>query len=140
MTVIRSRRAGMSPEEAALRPLYAKLLGLQYLRPSSLLCFLLFEGTIALGGLLALAELTSWWVIVLLPMSVALMVKVNDVIAGAAVVAGGRRPARARGRAAVPQRSPSSLDSVAPVSPAAGEEWLGSAEQRARQAATRRYE
>lgn len=140
MTQIRSRRAGISPEEAALRPLYAKLLGLQYLRPSSLVCFMFFEGTIALGGLLALAELTAWWVVLVLPVSVALMVKVNDVIAGASIIAGASLIPKARGRARVPRRTTSALDGVEPVSPGSTEEWHGSPEQRARQSAMRRYE
>ena len=37
----------------------------------------------ALGILLALAELVSWWGVLVLPATVALMVKLNDVIAGA---------------------------------------------------------
>lgn len=81
---IRSRRAGgISPEEARNRPLYARVLGLQYVRPSNLMCFLFFEGTVALAVLLSLAELTGWWAVAVLPASVAVMVKLNDVIAGA---------------------------------------------------------
>jgi hypothetical protein len=94
---IRSRRAGLKPEDVKDRPLYARVLGLQYLRPSGMLCFFFFEGAIALATLLALAELVSWWAIVVLPLAVALMVKINDVIAGF----GARAAARARGRAAI---------------------------------------
>jgi hypothetical protein len=87
---IRSRRAGgISPEEARNRPLYARVLGLQYVRPSNLLCFLYFEGTVALAVLLSLAELTGWWAVAVLPASVAVMVKLNDVIAGATTRSGG---------------------------------------------------
>ncbi|WP_435823169.1 hypothetical protein [Catellatospora citrea] len=86
---IRSRRAGgISPEEARNRPLYARVLGLQYVRPSNLMCFLFFEGTVALAVLLSLAELTGWWAVVVLPVSVAVMVKLNDVIAGATTRSG----------------------------------------------------
>ncbi len=87
---IRSRRAGgISPEEARNRPLYARVLGLQYVRPSNLMCFLFFEGTVALAVLLSLAELTGWWAVAVLPASVAVMVKLNDVIAGATTRSGG---------------------------------------------------
>src|SRR3954469_1247559 len=90
MSGVRSRRAGIPREQARLRPLYARLLGLQYLSSSGFLCFAFFEGAIALGILLALAELVSWWGVVVLPVTVALMVKLNDVIAGALT-----RPAQA---------------------------------------------
>ncbi len=78
-----SRRAGIPREQARLRPLYARILGLQYLNPSGFLCFVFFEGAVALGILLALAELVSWWGVLVLPLTVALMVKLNDVVAGA---------------------------------------------------------
>lgn len=142
---MRSRRAGISAEEARHRPLYTRVLGLQYLRPSSLLCFLYFEGAIALAALLALAELVNWWVVAVLPASVAAMVKLNDVIAGAAAYANAAKLPKARGTAKVPQRPAVEPVSSAPVSgsptsPAPAEPWVGSPEQRARQSAMRRYE
>jgi hypothetical protein len=73
VTAGRTRRAN--------RPLYARVLRLHRLRPGPLLCFMFFEGTIALGILLALAELASEWVVLVLPLSVAAMVKFNDVVA-----------------------------------------------------------
>ena len=73
----RSRRNEAHP------PLYARLLRLRHVAPSGFLCFLFLEGTVALGALLALAELVSWWGVLVLPATVALMVKLNDVIAGA---------------------------------------------------------
>ncbi|GAA2599951.1 hypothetical protein GCM10010435_94210 [Winogradskya consettensis] len=79
----RSRRAGLSREEVSQQPLYARLLGLQYLAPSGFLCFVFLEGAVALGILLALAELVSWWGVVVLPLTVAAMVKLNDIVAGA---------------------------------------------------------
>lgn len=135
MTVIRSRRAGISAEEAKQRPLYAKVLGLQYLRPSNLLCFAFFEGAIALAALLALAELAQWWVVLVLPLSVAAMVKLNDVIAGAVIRAGrSTRAPKALGRARVPFTSGA-------VEPDAGaDESIHSPEQRARQSGARRYD
>lgn len=63
------------------RPVYARALRLRYLRPGGLLCFLYFEGSIALGVLLALAELAPWWGILVLPTVVAAMVKLNDTVA-----------------------------------------------------------
>jgi hypothetical protein len=86
----------------ARRPLYARLLRLRYLHPGPVACFLLFEGTIALGALLALAELVDWPVVILLPAGVALMVKLNDVLAGATLprFGRGRRAHAARGHVA----------------------------------------
>jgi hypothetical protein len=63
-------------------PLYARVLRLRHVRPSGLLCFLFFEAMVALGVLLALAELVSWWAVPVLPAVVAGMVKLNDLIAG----------------------------------------------------------
>ena len=94
---IRSRRAGLSVSDARDRPFYARVLGLQYLRPTGLLCFFFFEGAIALATLLALAELVTWWAVLVLPAAIAVMVKINDVIAGFGV----RSAARAQARAAV---------------------------------------
>ena len=74
---VRSRRAG-----AAHQPLYARMLHLRHLSPSGVLCFVFLEGAIALGVLLALAELVSWWGVLVLPFAVAVMVKFNDLVAG----------------------------------------------------------
>jgi hypothetical protein len=76
---IRSRRADVSRD----KPLYARLLRLRHLSPSGFLCFVFLEGAVALGFLLALAELVSWWGVLVLPITVAVMVKLNDVVAGA---------------------------------------------------------
>ncbi|MFI7544965.1 hypothetical protein [Actinoplanes sp. NPDC049599] len=81
----RSRRAGLSRDEARQQPLYARMLGLQYLAPGGFLCFVFLEGAVALGILLALAELVSWWGVLVLPAMVAVMVKLNDVVAGALI-------------------------------------------------------
>jgi hypothetical protein len=86
---IRSRRAGPVPDRP--RPLYVRVLGLQYVNPSGMLCFAFFEGMIALGVLLALAERASWWAVPALPAAVAVMVKINDVVAGALVRPGGAK-------------------------------------------------
>ena len=88
----RSRRAGLSRDEAREQPLYARMLGLQYLAPGGFLCFVFLEGAVALGILLALAELVSWWGVLVLPLTVALMVKLNDVVAGALIQPAGALP------------------------------------------------
>jgi hypothetical protein len=128
---VRSRQAGISLEDAKSRPYYARFLGLRYLRPSGLTCFLLFEGSVTLGVLLALADLADWWAAAVLPISVAVMVKVNDVVAGALADAASAAIPKALGRAKVPG---------APGSATPAPEWVGSPEQRARQSATHRYE
>jgi hypothetical protein len=97
---IRSRRAGLSRDQARQQPLYARLLGLQYLMPSGFLCFVFLEGAVALGVLLALAELVSWWGVLVLPVTVAAMVKLNDAVAGAV-----SRPVASVPRAAAPRTS-----------------------------------
>lgn len=90
---------------AAGRPLYARMLRLRRLRPGGLLCFLFFEGTTALAALLVLAELVVWWAVLVLPLTVALVVKVNDMVADAAGSVPARpvhrRPHTARGVATV---------------------------------------
>jgi hypothetical protein len=77
---------------AVRRPLYARVLRLRHIHPSSVWCFVFFEGMIALGVLLALAELVNWWGVLVLPVAVAAMVKINDLLAGA-LARGGTRPA-----------------------------------------------
>ncbi|GIF72225.1 hypothetical protein [Asanoa siamensis] len=93
------------------RPFYARALRLRHVNPSSTVCFVFLEGATAFAIILALAELIPAWGIVLLPICIAAMVKINDVVAGAAVRAaatrtgGARRPLRpfrTIGRAAVP--------------------------------------
>jgi hypothetical protein len=102
MTGLRSRRAGIDPVAAKARPLYARVLGLQYVQPSNLRCFLFLEGAVALGVLLALAELGTWWMPVILPLSIAIMVKVNDMIAGATARSGVGSRRRAVGTGLAP--------------------------------------
>jgi hypothetical protein len=84
------------------------VLRLHYLHPGPVACFLLFEGTIALGLLLAFAELVDWPVVILLPAGVAVMVKLNDVLAGTTLSQGrrGREAGVARGTAVVVDTTP----------------------------------
>jgi len=42
----------------------------------------LFEGAISLAGLMALAEFVTWLAVILLPLVVAIVVKINDLVAG----------------------------------------------------------
>jgi hypothetical protein len=150
--VIRSRRAGLSRDEVRQQPLYARMLGLQYLAPSGFLCFVFLEGAVALGILLALAELVSWWGVLVLPATVAVMVKLNDVVAGmlarpavparASTVRTGRPPLRPaavpedmslsrartvdlRGRVPEPQPAPTlaELDASALNGPPGSRQW-----------------
>src|SRR6185312_5733423 len=76
---------------AGRAPIYARLLRLRRLKITGLMSFLLLECTIAVAILLALAELVSWWAVPLLPVLVAVMVKVNDMVGGP-----GRQPAGSR--------------------------------------------
>ncbi|WP_157930599.1 hypothetical protein [Glycomyces xiaoerkulensis] len=72
------------------RPWYARVLRIRHLRLSNAWCVVLFEGSIVLGVLMALTELVSWWVVPVLPLAVAAMVKLNDLVAGAADRTGGQ--------------------------------------------------
>jgi hypothetical protein len=117
----------MSREEERLRPLYSRVLGLRHVDPGGLLCFCFFEGAIILALLLTLAELVSWWAVLVLPVSVALMVKLNDEVAAAVARSAAQVPQREReafrremapiiGRATVPRR-PGPAPGPAPVGP-----------------------
>jgi hypothetical protein len=121
------------------RPLYARVLRLKHITPGGLLCFVFLEGAMALGALLALAELVSWWGVIVLPLTVAVMVKLNDVIAGMLPrsVAGGE-PVAAR----APVRRPIGEEATTRL-PGGRRPWaerLELQQQRVRQSATRRYE
>jgi hypothetical protein len=73
-------------------PLYARALFLQNLQPGPLLCFLFFEGAIATGAVFALTGKATAWAALVLPATVAAVVKLNDVVAGAAKRRAGVRP------------------------------------------------
>src|SRR5687768_9372505 len=90
----------MSTEErsAGRPPMYARLLRLRRIRITGLVSFLLMECTVAVAVLLALAELVSWWAVPLLPVLVAAVVKINDMVGApasrpATLRAGDRREA-----------------------------------------------
>ena len=67
------------------RPLYFRLLRVRHLtvRPTTL--FLLFEGSITLALLLYLADVVDGWGVLAIPVVVAIMVKLNDSVAGALI-------------------------------------------------------
>lgn len=78
-----------APTDPTIVPLYARALRLRYLRVTPLFSVVLFEGLIGLAVVLGMAELVSWWGMVLIPAAGAAMVKINDVAAG---VVGGAAP------------------------------------------------
>ncbi|MFJ6199683.1 hypothetical protein [Micromonospora sp. NPDC092111] len=94
----RTAWATLPAYEERYRPLYARLLGLRFLNPGGVLCFLFFEGAVALAVLLALAELVSWWAVPVLPLAVAVMVKLNDVVAERVVRSAALVPEQERDR------------------------------------------
>ncbi|MEH0933011.1 hypothetical protein [Micromonospora sp. CPCC 205558] len=90
--------ATIGVNEERYRPLYARLLGLRFVNPGGVLCFLFFEGAIALAVLLALAELVTWWAVLVLPVVVAAMVKLNDMVAAIVVRSAALVPEQERDR------------------------------------------
>ena len=52
-------------------PLYVRAMRLRHLHIGGFVSFMLFECMIAAGVLLALAELVSWWGVLVLPVTVA---------------------------------------------------------------------
>ncbi len=98
-------RRKRGPDRA--RPVYARVLRLDYLQLSGVACFFLFEGMVALAVLLSLAELVNWWSVLVLPTVVAGLVKINDLVATVFGRSSAfRRANRARGVARVPRSEP----------------------------------
>jgi hypothetical protein len=101
-------------------PLYTRALRLRHLRPGPVLRLLYLEGAVLVAGLAALAELASWWGVLVLPAVVAALVKVED-------VATGYRRARVTG-AAPATPAPATVGRARPLTPAlpapaAGAPW-----------------
>ena len=71
------------------RPFYPRLLRLRYLRLQAWQRAVLGEGAIAAALLLVAADVATAWTLLVLPLAVAVVVKLNDVVAGALY-----RPAR----------------------------------------------
>jgi hypothetical protein len=75
-------RSEDKPSEEPRQPIYAQVLGLRHIAPGGMLCFLFFEGSIALAVILGLTGLVSWWGVAAIPATVAIVVKLNDIVAG----------------------------------------------------------
>ncbi|MEU6023976.1 hypothetical protein ACGFIK_24925 [Micromonospora sp. NPDC048871] len=95
---LRGSWATISADQQRYRPLYARALGLRVVNPGGVLCFVFFEGAIALATLLVLAELVTWWAVVVLPAAVAVMVKLNDLVAAAVIRSAAAVPEQERDR------------------------------------------
>jgi hypothetical protein len=63
------------------RPLYPRLLRLRHVHPNAWQRALLGEGAFAVAGLLVLADLATAWIILVLPVAVAVVVKAHDLLA-----------------------------------------------------------
>ena len=63
-------------------PLYPRLLRLRHLRLSGWQRALLGEGPLVVAVLLVLADLATAWTLLVLPLAVAALVKLHDVVAG----------------------------------------------------------
>ncbi|MDM4720304.1 hypothetical protein QTQ03_12215 [Micromonospora sp. WMMA1363] len=96
--VSRGSWATVVADEDRYRPLYARVLGLRFVNPGGVLCFVFFEGAIALAALLALAELVTWWAVLVLPAVVAVMVKLNDLVVARVVRSAALVPEQERDR------------------------------------------
>jgi hypothetical protein len=68
--------------EAKSRPLYWRILRLRHVHPNGWQRAILGEGAIAVAAILVLADRASAWILVVLPLTVALVVKGHDVLAG----------------------------------------------------------
>ena len=64
------------------KPLYPRLLRLRHVKPNAWQRALLGEGAIALAAVLVLADLATAWTLLVLPVAVAVLVKLHDVTAG----------------------------------------------------------
>jgi hypothetical protein len=85
------------------------MLRLRHIHPGGLSRLLFLEGAIAVGFLAALADLASWWSMLVLPATVALVVKLDDLVTGARrarAPAPRPRPAVIRATASVPITDP----------------------------------
>jgi hypothetical protein len=75
--------APVAPASNERTPMYWRLLRLRYVRPNGWLRALFVEGSVGLAVVLVLAEKASIWTILALPVVVAVLVKANDLVAGA---------------------------------------------------------
>jgi hypothetical protein len=63
-------------------PLYWRILRLRHVRPNSWQRAAFFEGSLAVAAVLVLADLASAWLLLVLPVAVAAVVKGHDVLVG----------------------------------------------------------
>ncbi len=96
MTAGDRTRAGIDGAEADKPPLYARMLRLKHIRPGPWWCFLFLEGSLAFAGVLVLADWISPWGLLVLPLGVAIAVKLNDAVTGALPPSGPAKATRAR--------------------------------------------
>jgi hypothetical protein len=82
MTEPDARRGRAASAAKPSNPLYPRLLHLQNVHPNSWQRAFLGEGMIAIGGLLAMADLASAWSMLILPVAVGGVVKAHDLLAG----------------------------------------------------------
>jgi hypothetical protein len=69
-------------DRPAKPPLYWRLLRLRHVHPNGWQRALLVEGSFGVAALLTLADFATAWTLVVLPLAVAAVVKLNDVVAG----------------------------------------------------------
>ena len=74
--------SGAAAVGPARRPLYPRLLRLRHLRLRGWQRLLLGDGAFVLGVLLVLADLATAWTVLVLPLAVAVVVKLHDLAAG----------------------------------------------------------
>lgn len=70
-------------KNARRRTIYGRVLMLKTLSPGPVISFVFFEIAVTVAIVLALLGWVSWWGVLVLPLAVAAMVKVNDIIATA---------------------------------------------------------
>lgn len=93
------------------RSVYERVLHLRHLRLRTWQRLLLAEGSAVLGVLLAMAEVASAWVVLVLPGAVALMVLLHDAVEGEL-----QRLGRARGTPTAPDSSEAGAPGGEPAS------------------------
>jgi hypothetical protein len=79
---IREKSAEETATDPPRTPLYWRVLRLHHVRPSGWQRAILLEGMVAVGIVLVLAGVATAWTIVVLPAVVAVLVKLNDLVAG----------------------------------------------------------
>ncbi|GAC1610399.1 MAG: hypothetical protein NVS3B26_16960 [Mycobacteriales bacterium] len=82
----------MTGAESGRKPLYPRLLRLRHVAPNAWQRALLGEGAIGVAALLVLADLASAWTLLVVPVSVAVVVKAHDLLAGRLAASGDAVP------------------------------------------------